>query len=273
MLAQHAIFVDAGYLFAQGSFALTGQKQSRHQLRIKIPEVIKHLKEFARNKAPDTRLLRIYWYDAAPGSPSREQQELSYLDDVKLRLGLLNTQGQQKGVDSLIVTDLITLSQNGAIKDAILLTGDEDIRVGVQMAQAHGVRVHLLGIFPARGSQSMLLMQEADTCSEWLAQDVMRVLEYVGLEKSEEGPASPRGLAEEEMAAVVNGILAGYDEAQLHAFQQYVEASKMLPQELDGRMLREIGNKLKQGAFLSAEEKRIARLLIRKKLQEKGSDA
>ena len=65
---------------------------------------------------------------------------------MKLRLGQLNSEGQQKGVDSLIVTDLIELARNKAISDAVVLTGDEDIRVGVQIAQSLGVRVHLLGI-------------------------------------------------------------------------------------------------------------------------------
>lgn len=51
--------------------------------------------------------------------------------------------------------------------DAVLLSGDEDLRVGVQQAQEFGVRVHLLGIKPSRGSQSLLLLQESDTTHEW----------------------------------------------------------------------------------------------------------
>jgi hypothetical protein len=88
------------------------------------------------------------------------------MDHVKLRLGLLNSVGQQKGVDSLIVTDLIDLARNRAISDAVLLSGDEDVRVGVQVAQSLGVRIHLLGIAPSRSSQSKQLRQEADTCAE-----------------------------------------------------------------------------------------------------------
>lgn len=42
-----------------------------------------------------------------------------------------------------------------------------DLRVGVQQAQEYGVRVHLLDIKPARGSQSIFLLQEADTIHEW----------------------------------------------------------------------------------------------------------
>jgi len=88
-------------------------------------------------------------------------------DNVKLRLGFLNNQGQQKGVDSLIVTDMIELARNHAMSDAVIVSGDEDVRVGVQVAQVYGVRVHLVGIHPARGSQSRALMHEADTTVEW----------------------------------------------------------------------------------------------------------
>ena len=76
---------------------------------------------------------------------------------MKLRLGIVNLAGQQKGVDSLIVTDLVELARNHAITDAILLSGDEDLRIGVQIAQSFGVRVHLIRIEPTRGSQSGLV--------------------------------------------------------------------------------------------------------------------
>ena len=46
--------------------------------------------------------------------------------------------GRQKGVDSLIVTDLIELARNHAISDAVLLAGDEELRIGVQIAQSLG---------------------------------------------------------------------------------------------------------------------------------------
>lgn len=269
-VSRYAIFVDAGYLFAQGSASLTGRKQQRHTLRLRFPEILQRLKAFGDDRTGGRELLRIYWYDAASGAPSPEQKQLAHADDVKLRLGFLNAQGQQKGVDSLIVTDLISLAQNGAISDAILLSGDEDLRVGVQMAQMHGVRVHLLGIEPSRGSQSILLMQEADTCSEWLAEDVEQVLEHVTEDNPKETRSRPPTLSEDEVSAALEAILAGYDEARVRAFLQDVHASNMIPQELDGRMLRELGRTLKHGALLSAEEKRFARLLMRRKLQEKG---
>ncbi|MDP1731532.1 MAG: NYN domain-containing protein, partial [Devosia sp.] len=137
-----AVFVDAGYLFAQGSTALTGSKKARTALVINAPKAIEALKQVAASRAPVCSLLRIYWYDGAIGGPrpTTDQALLANLDDVKLRLGFVNSHGEQKGVDSLIVTDLIELARLKSVSDAVLLSGDEDVRVGVQIAQNYGVR-------------------------------------------------------------------------------------------------------------------------------------
>ena len=151
-----AVFVDAGYLFAQGSCLLTGKKAQRGEITVDLDKMLSLLEEFACRitKVP---LLRIYWYDGTSTGPTPQHVALAFKPRVKVRLGFVNTAGQQKGVDSLIVTDLITLARNRSMCDAVLLSGDEDIRVGVQQAQEFGVRVHLLGITPCRGSQSQVL--------------------------------------------------------------------------------------------------------------------
>ena len=46
----------------------------------------------------------------------------------------------------------------------------------MQIAQSFGVRVHLLGIEPSRGSQSLALLQEADTTTEWSKADMNLLL-------------------------------------------------------------------------------------------------
>jgi len=80
-------------------------------------------------------------------------------------LGQVTAEGQH-GVDQLLIDDLVTLAQNRALADAVLLTGDDDIRPGVEQAQALGVRVHLLGIPPARDNQAAALVQAADRVRE-----------------------------------------------------------------------------------------------------------
>lgn len=180
-----AVFVDAGYVYAQGSALITGSetKKPRKFVNIDGRPIVEKLMKLAISISGKKELLRIYWYDGAPATGrSPEQIELAQLDNVKLRLGQLNSAGQQKGVDSLIVTDLMELARNNAISDAVVVTGDEDIRIGVQIAQSHGVRVHLLGIGAAtnKGSQSLTLQDEADTVTEWSKSDVETFMRYFG---------------------------------------------------------------------------------------------
>lgn len=173
-MLQTAVFVDAGYLYKQGSAVLAGSAQPRTASRLNVPKVIDALIAEAALVEPDARLLRIYWYDgiARGRTLSTEQAALAQSDSVKCRFGIINSMGQQKGVDSLIVTDLVQLAREKAFSDALILAGDEDLRIGVSVAQTFGIRVHLLGIHPARGSQSPDLLAEADTTREWNREQV-----------------------------------------------------------------------------------------------------
>ena len=89
--------------------------------------------------------LRTYWNDASDQGLTTAQIALARLDDVKARLGFATSSGQRKGMDSLMVTNVIALARNGAMEECMLLSKDEDLRVGAQQAQGVGVRVHLLG--------------------------------------------------------------------------------------------------------------------------------
>ena len=145
-----AVFVDAGYLYSAGSKLLSGNALPRTSVQLDLDAALGALRHAVQASSPSGSLLRIYWYDGMPrAGPTSEQQNLADSTDVKLRLGVIAYTGRQKGVDSLIVTDLIELARNHAITDALLLSGDEDVRIGVQIAQTYGVRVHLLGIQPA----------------------------------------------------------------------------------------------------------------------------
>jgi uncharacterized LabA/DUF88 family protein len=75
----------------------------------------------------------------------------------------------QKGVDLLLAFDLINLSENGAISDAVLMTGDMDFQKAVEAAQNNGVRLHLIGLGSDRNEArvSSELYEEADTRSFW----------------------------------------------------------------------------------------------------------
>jgi hypothetical protein len=93
-----AVFVDAGYLFAQGSALLSGQKRPRGEVDIKLDKTLAALEEFAC-RISGLPLLRIYWYDGTSTGPTPQHIAVAFQPRVKLRLGFVNTVGEQKGVD------------------------------------------------------------------------------------------------------------------------------------------------------------------------------
>ncbi|WP_435839232.1 NYN domain-containing protein [Streptodolium elevatio] len=159
----HALFVDVGYVYAAIGLLVAGTAE-RRAFRVDAEFLISSLIDEARAVFPEGRLLRVYWYDGARNRvPTFEQKQVAELPDVKVRLGNLNAHNQQKGVDSLIRSDLESLARNRAIEDAVVVSGDEDLVLAVEAAQSYGVRVHLWGIEPAYGmNQAEPLVWEAD---------------------------------------------------------------------------------------------------------------
>ncbi|KES04135.1 hypothetical protein BU52_27195 [Streptomyces toyocaensis] len=160
----HAIFVDAGYLYAAAGRLVAGT-EDRRAFDLDAEGLIDALIDRARTIFADSRLLRVYWYDGARRRiHTAEQQTIAELPDVKVRLGNLNANNQQKGVDSLIRTDLESLARHRAISDAALLGGDEDLVSAVEAAQGYGARVHLWGIEAPEGrNQAEPLLWEVDS--------------------------------------------------------------------------------------------------------------
>jgi uncharacterized LabA/DUF88 family protein len=160
----HAIFVDAGYLYAAAGRLVAGT-EDRRAFDLDAEGLIDALIDKARTVFADSRLLRVYWYDGARRRiHTAEQQTIAELPDVKVRLGNLNANNQQKGVDSLIRTDLESLARHRAISDAALLGGDEDLVSAVEAAQGYGARVHLWGIEAPEGrNQAEPLLWEVDS--------------------------------------------------------------------------------------------------------------
>lgn len=268
-----AIFVDAGYLFAQGSAAISGSSKPRPHIDLLKNQLILELKNLIHAKCPSTPLLRIYWYDGQLGGGrlSTEQAEIAKTDYVKLRLGFINNQGQQKGVDSLIVTDLIELARNKSISDAILVSGDEDVRIGVVISQSLGVRIHLLGIYPRENNQSQQLIQESDTTAEWSAEVVERFMK-IKIPALYTSAAIPSVITLTELnsflgidIAIVKfvGLLeVDIKRSTLAFFQQ----QKGLPSDIDRVLLAKCREAISRD--LNFEEKRYMRRKFAEKLNE-----
>jgi NYN domain len=165
-MANFAVFVDAGYLLAWGADVRVGARAPRTAVQFDHGPLIKALTDRC-GPLCSRELLRVYWYDGAPGHvPTDDHIAIGQEDSVKVRLGRL-TGGAQKGVDTLIVLDLTTLARERAISAAFVLSGDEDLREAVLVAQQLGVRVFLLCLAPTQGGQGRqaeTLRREADAC-------------------------------------------------------------------------------------------------------------
>jgi uncharacterized LabA/DUF88 family protein len=222
--ARYAVFVDAGYLYA-ASGALLLEANTRREYRVSAEKLIEALTSHADTQLVG-ELLRVYWYDAAPRrQPTVDQRVIANLSLVKLRLGNLNAQGQQKGVDAQLRADLEALARHRAITDAVLLAGDEDMLPAVEAAQRYGVRVHLWGVEPTHGSnQAEWLVWESDTV-EVLAADFLRpYFVKVGMLTV---PATPPGAAAAAVGASPKAVSRVPSPAQVFAGRAPV---KQIPQ-------------------------------------------
>ena len=262
-----AVFVDAGYFYASASELLFGTPLRRGELRLANAEFAQYLGHIAETIG-GCPLLRIYWYDGTNSGPTAAHLAMAYLDNVKLRLGFVNQSGEQKGVDGLIFSDLTNLARNRAISDALLLAGDEDLRVGVQQAQEHGIRVHLLGVEPKdpSGNQSAALQREADTRRQLDATALGQFLfrrEYAAVPLAETDTAAPDADVAHNLARMQE--LAGEYAATLDTVQREMILAlperTPLPHELDRELLLRASELL--GRKLEEAEKRTLRGALR----------
>jgi len=194
-MSRYACYVDVGYLYAEGGRLLSGVRQPRHAVHLDYDRFLSFLSEFVSSRQPDHELLRIYWYDGARGAPTPAQLAIGYHDQIKLRLGLLDASGQQRGVDALFVRDLVMDAHHRNISDAWLVTGDDDLRGGSLVAQELGVRVHLLGLGDRDNhNQARSLLLDADTSNLWERSEVQQWMEVRASfedSDSEEGAVEP----------------------------------------------------------------------------------
>lgn len=230
-----AIFVDAGYVYAQGGLNLLGTK-SRAEMDVNAAGFVAHLEQCALTLV-DVPLLRTYWYDGAFNRvATADQHEIARLRDVKLRLGTLNSARQQKGVDALLYQDLITLAREKAISDAIVVSGDADLCEGIRAAQQLGVRVTVVGLASTRQrNQAKELIEEADR-SHTLVDDDLKPF----FQRRPGSSPRPKAQRHEAPHAVATGSVSmekavKHDESDLRAAAaNYAEewASKASPPEI-----------------------------------------
>jgi len=156
-----ALFVDAGYLLADGAMAVHGTRH-REAVSWDYPGLLELLGELA-GQSTGLPLLRCYWYEATvEGRRTPEHEALADLPGLKLRLGRVRP-GRREGVDSQVYRDMTMLAKSGNVGDAVLVTGDEDMVQVVTDVQDLGVRVTVVHVcVDDNWTISRTLRQECD---------------------------------------------------------------------------------------------------------------
>ncbi|MFE0023356.1 NYN domain-containing protein [Amycolatopsis sp. NPDC059021] len=168
------MYVDAGYLLAAAATRITGTSL-RSGIEVDHERLIKALVARA-TECSGLPLLRVHWYDAAAnGVPNRTQEEIGLLPKVKVRLGRIGVDGEQKGVDLRIGLDMVAHARNAAVEVIFLVSGDDDLSVAVEEAQAHGAQVSVLAVPTREGAAhgvSRHLLRAADGLELLAADDL-----------------------------------------------------------------------------------------------------
>ena len=265
---RYVIMVDAGYLLRQAVDILSdGVGTDRRDVDISdYPGLVAMLDESCRKafgfSNGSRELLRIYWYDGVPhGRPTQQQNELMKLPGVQFRAGTVNFEGRQKGVDSMLVLDLIELAANGAICDAAIVSGDGDLTVGIERAQKNGVRVALIGIEEGAIShkQSFEVLSIADRVQRIGAEELGKVMRYCPPQAG--GDASEEERIRELVVSFLNNAASNLDDPFEDASHQIIR------QSVYRELMAHVGAGL--GQWLSKEEKNAARLCFRALFEER----
>ena len=198
-----ALFVDAGYVLADGAMAVHGTRH-RESVSWDYAGLLQFMGSIARERT-GRPLLRCYWYEASvEGRRTSEHDSLADLPGLKLRLGRTRP-GRREGVESEIRRDLTTLARNNAISDALLVSAEEDLAQVVADVQDLGIRVTIMHItVGGNWTISRSLRQECDDIIE-IGEGHLRPFTQLVSGADSLGGEEPYQLAVSAARALTNG--------------------------------------------------------------------
>ena len=198
-----ALFVDAGYVLADGAMAVHGTRH-RESVSWDYAGLLSFMGSIARERT-GRPLLRCYWYEATvEGRRTSEHDSLADLPGLKLRLGRTRP-GRREGVEGEIRRDLTTLARNNAISDALLVSAEEDLAQVVADVQDLGIRVTIVHItVGGNWTISRSLRQECDDIIE-IGEGHLRPFTQLASGTEPLGSEEPYQLAVTAARALTNG--------------------------------------------------------------------
>ena len=156
-----ALFVDAGYMLADGATAVHGTS-SPDSVSWDYAGLLRLLASLSADRTGQ-QLLRCYWYAAtADGRRTSEHDTLADLPGLTLRLARMRP-GQREGVETDIHRDLTTLARNRAVSDVLLVSAEENLAQVIADVQDLGIRVMIADILvDGEWAVSRSLRQQCD---------------------------------------------------------------------------------------------------------------
>ena len=160
-----ALFVDAGYMLADGAIAVHGTHR-RSSVSWDYEGLVQLLGDLARDRT-GLPLLRCYWYEATvEGRRTAGHDALADMPGIKLRLAKLRP-GRREGVETEIHRDLTVLARNRAVSDAVVVSAEEDLAQVFSDVQDLGLRVAIVHVtVDGNWTISRSLRQECDDIME-----------------------------------------------------------------------------------------------------------
>jgi len=160
-----ALFVDAGYMLADGAMAVHGTRR-RESVSWDYEGLLQLLGNLARDRT-GLPLLRCYWYEATvEGRRTAEHDALADIPGLKLRLAKLRP-GRREGVETEIHRDLTVLARNRAVSDAVVVSAEEDLAQILSDVQDLGMRVTIVHVaVDGNWTIARSLRQECDDIME-----------------------------------------------------------------------------------------------------------
>jgi hypothetical protein len=206
-----ALFVDAGYVLADGAMAVHGTRRGE-SVSWDYEGLLQLLSSLARERS-GLPVLRCYWYEATvDGRRTAEQDALADVPGIKLRVAKIRP-GRREGVETEIHRDLTTLARNNAISDALVVSAEEDLTQVIADVQDLGMRVTLVHIaVDGNWTISRALRQESDDIIE-ISGDHLRP--YVELIAGAEPPHAD----EEGDLAAARPLANGHSTAPAASYQ------------------------------------------------------
>lgn len=242
MKNQYATFIDAGLLRALALGAAERPAGAAREAVFDAPALGALLREMGERACPGSRLLRHYFFDGARNrQPSEVQCSVARARDFELRLGKINVDGVQKGVDSALVAEMVALAVGGQVSDVILVGSDYDLFPGFELAKLAGCRVHLVDFETCGGKPCHELLLAADTSEPWGPGELAKVVSLARVAEAAESLRSPAVEIAESLAIEFGATLSS---DELCAFKEGAacQESRRLDWRLRKYMERFIGS-------------------------------